>query len=57
MGFDNAFDAPFLIAFTSARCPNNNPIAPRMIDFPAPVSPVITEKPDVKLISSLSINA
>ena len=51
------FDAPFLIAFTSARCPNNNPIAPKMIDFPAPVSPVITEKPDVKLISSLSINA
>ena len=50
-------EAPRRIDFTSARCPSSSPMAPRIIDFPAPVSPVITEKPVSKLISSFSINA
>ena len=43
------FDAPFLIAFISARCPNNNPIAPRMIDFPAYVLKINPAKNTVML--------
>ena len=43
-------EAPFLMAFVSARCPSNRPMAPRMMDLPAPVSPVITEKPEWKRI-------
>ena len=49
--------APLRIAFTSALCPRSNPIAPSMMDFPAPVSPVMTEKPGSNAISSLSISA
>ena len=48
--------APCLMLFESARCPNNNPMAPKMIDFPAPVSPVITENPGCNSILSSSIS-
>jgi hypothetical protein len=41
----------------SARLPRTNPKAPNNIDFPAPVSPVIMEKPEEKLMANLSINA
>ena len=51
------FSAPCLMAFESARCPSSSPMAPRMMDFPAPVSPVITENPLCSSISSLSISA
>ena len=39
------FCAPAFIARTSARSPNSKFIAPKRMLFPAPVSPVITEKP------------
>ena len=32
------------ITFVSARFPISNPMAPSIMDFPAPVSPVITFK-------------
>ena len=51
------FSAPCLMLFTSARCPITSPSAPSMMLFPAPVSPVITEKPERKSMSSSSISA
>ena len=41
----------------SALSPKISLKAPKIIDLPAPVSPVITCKPFLKLISSWSINA
>ena len=43
--------------FKSARLPSTNERAPRMIDLPAPVSPVIDVIPLLKLTSILSIIA
>ena len=43
--------------FTSALSPKIKRKAPRIIDFPAPVSPVITCKPLFKVISSESMSA
>lgn len=36
----------------SALLPNTKPKAPNKMDFPAPVSPVIMDKPDEKPIDS-----
>ena len=36
---------PALMALLSARLPRSSPMAPRMMLFPAPVSPVMTENP------------
>ena len=41
----------------SARFPKTNPKAPKSIDLPAPVSPVIIESLSEKLISKCSIKA
>lgn len=41
----------------SALFPKTKPKAPNKIDFPAPVSPVIIDKPEEKLILKWLINA
>ena len=41
----------------SARLPKTKPNAPNRIDFPAPVSPVITENPSENLTDNFSIKA
>ena len=41
----------------SALLPKTNPKAPKSIDFPAPVSPVIIDNPEEKSIDNLLINA
>ena len=51
------FSSLFFSEFKSARLPSTKPKAPRSIDFPAPVSPVITENPSEKVTDNFSINA
>ena len=51
------FSSLFLSEVKSARFPKTNPIAPKIIDLPAPVSPVIIENPFEKSIANFSINA
>ena len=51
------FVSLFLSEVKSARLPNAKPKAPRRIDFPAPVSPVIIENPEVNGIESFSMRA
>jgi hypothetical protein len=51
------FDNTILSEVRSALFPKTNPKAPSNIDFPAPVSPVIIEKPSEKSIPNLSIKA
>ena len=51
------FSSLFLRELKSARFPKTKPKAPKTIDFPAPVSPVIIEKFSEKSIFSFSINA
>jgi len=51
------FSSLFFKEVKSALFPNTNPNAPKRIDFPAPVSPVIIEKPFEKSIVSFSIKA
>jgi hypothetical protein len=41
----------------SALFPKTNPSAPNKIDFPAPVSPVIIERPEEKSICNSLIKA
>ena len=45
------------MALLSARSPKMSDRAPRMMDLPAPVSPVIIVKPSANWISSLSMSA
>ena len=47
----------FLTAFKSARFPKTNANAPSKIDLPAPVSPEIDVKPDLKSTVISSIRA
>src|SRR6478736_3978538 len=51
------FSSLFLRDVRSALFPKTKPKAPRRIDFPAPVSPVIIENPSEKSIDNFSINA
>ena len=51
------FSSLFLREVKSARFPKTNPKAPNKIDLPAPVSPVITEKPSLNFTDNFSINA
>ena len=51
------FKALFLILFKSALLPKTNERAPKIIDFPAPVSPVIDVSPEVKSTQTSSIRA
>ena len=48
---------PFCMAEVSARSPVSIPMAPRRILLPAPVSPVMTEKPSLRSMSRLSMSA
>ncbi len=52
----SVFDAPDLTTEGSPRPPIIKFIAPKMIDLPAPVSPVIAVKPDSRSKSSSSIS-
>ena len=50
----------FVVSFKdykSALLPKTNPKAPNKMDFPAPVSPVMIDKPDEKSIVNSLINA
>jgi len=51
------FSSLFFKEVKSALFPKTNPKAPNIIDFPAPVSPVIIENPLEKSIVNLSIKA
>ena len=51
------FSSLFFKEVKSARFPKTIPKAPNNIDFPAPVSPVIIEKPLEKSICNFSIKA
>ena len=53
---DTQRSLPDLMALLSARLPSSRPMAPRMMLLPAPVSPVMTEKPGYSLISSSSMS-
>ena len=51
------FSSLFFKEDKSALFPKTKPKAPKSIDFPAPVSPVIIEKPLEKSIFNFSIKA
>ena len=51
------FSSLFFNDVRSALFPKTKPIAPSIIDLPAPVSPVIIENPFEKSIESFSIRA
>ena len=51
------FSSLFFKEVKSALFPKTSPNAPKIIDFPAPVSPVIVEKPFEKSIDNFSIKA
>ena len=51
------FSSLFFNEDKSALFPNTNPKAPNKIDFPAPVSPVITENPSENRTDNFSIKA
>ena len=51
------FDSVSFSTVVSTLCPKVKPKAPKIIDLPAPVSPVIEEKPLSNETSNLLISA
>jgi hypothetical protein len=54
MSFMIHFSSLFFNELRSALFPNTKPNAPKIMDFPAPVSPVMIENPFEKSIDNFS---